>query len=85
MKNRHRVDQVVSKAYLLTTYLLTTLWLSITDVYVGTSIAANFAKLPELLCKSLTRRPTRENGGPQRSYLLPSRSSCRMMASMRRF
>ena len=31
MKNRHRVSQVVGKAY-----LLTTLWLSITDVYVGT-------------------------------------------------
>jgi len=32
MKNRHRVSQVVSKAY-----LLTALWLSITDVYVGTT------------------------------------------------
>ena len=30
MKNRHRVSQVVSKAY-----LPTALWLSITDVYVG--------------------------------------------------
>jgi hypothetical protein len=49
MKYRHRVSQVVSKAY-----LLTTLWLSIRMFTQTRCSAANVAKLPELVPRNVT-------------------------------
>jgi len=46
MKNRHRVSQVVSKL------ICSRRFGSITAVYVGIRIAANIAKLPELVRKA---------------------------------